>query len=229
MTTGSSVTPMRDGVELIIFDWDGTVINSTPAITDSIQRAFVDIGLDMPSEQRASHVIGLGLRDAFDYLAPGLSDAQAAQLLERFRHYYLARDHLLQPFPGMTELLSRLSATRLPLAVATGKSRIGLERSFTTTGTRHFFRTSRCADESDPKPAPTMVLEICRTLGVDPRRALVIGDTTHDILMAHSAGAACVAVSYGAHPVHELRSAEPAGCVHSVIELEEWIVQWTRN
>jgi phosphoglycolate phosphatase len=220
---------LKDRVELVIFDWDGTVVDSTPTIVDAIRRACADTGIDVPSEGRASHVIGLGLKDAFAYLAPDLTDVQSARLLERFRAHYLARDHLLMPFAGMLDLLSGLAARGLPMAVATGKSRIGLERSFTNTGTRDFFRTSRCADESDPKPAPTMVLEICDTMGISPARALVIGDTTHDILMARSAGAACLAVTYGAHPAHELSNAGPLGCVHSVTELEEWMNQWIRN
>jgi phosphoglycolate phosphatase len=129
-------------------------------------------------------------------------------------------------FPGMLELLHGLQASGMPLAVATGKTRVGLERSFELTRTRHLFATSRCADESEPKPAPRMVLEICAELGVSPSSTLVIGDTTHDIFMARAAGASALAVGYGAHAAEELRAAEPLGCMLSVNELENWITQW---
>ncbi len=211
--------------ELVIFDWDGTVVNSTPTITRAILNACADIGLAVPSEQDASYVIGLGLQDALARVAPGITDAQREQLTDRFRHHYLSRDQSLVPFQGMTELLTQLRGHGLPLAVATGKSRVGLERAFDSTQTRHFFDTSRCADESDPKPAPTMVLEICDELSIDPQSTLVIGDTTHDIFMAKSAGAQVVAVGYGAHPRHELLLAEPLGCMASVQELRRWVDQ----
>jgi len=126
----------------------------------------------------------------------------------------------------MTDVFDLLKSAGLPLAVATGKSRVGLERAFDATGTRHYFDTSRCADETDPKPAPTMVLEICEELSISPSTALVIGDTTHDIFMAQSAGAAALAVGYGAHNTPDLLQANPLGCMQSVDELQNWIRQW---
>jgi phosphoglycolate phosphatase len=216
-------------VELIIFDWDGTVVDSTPTITQAILNACRDIGIAVPAAQDASWVIGLGLQDALSRIAPNLSVEQQAQLTERFRFHYLSHDKALRPFPGMTSVFDHLKAAGLPLAVATGKSRVGLERAFDATSTRHYFDTSRCADETDPKPAPTMVLEICEELSISPSQALVIGDTTHDILMARSAGAAALAVGYGAHDPKELLDANPLGCMQSVDELQNWISKWITN
>lgn len=215
-------------IELVIFDWDGTVVDSTPTITHAIREACRDIGISVPAEQDASYVIGLGLQDALSRVAPNLSAAQQASLTDRFRHHYLSRDQSLRPFPGMTALFEGLRRAGTPLAVATGKSRVGLERAFDATQTRHYFDTSRCADESDPKPEPTMVFEICEELGISPSAALVVGDTTHDIGMAHSAGARAVAVTYGAHPLETLLRAEPMHTVHSVNELQQWMEQWIR-
>lgn len=216
-------------VELVIFDWDGTVVDSTPTITRAILNACSDIGIAVPAEQDASWVIGLGLQDALSRIAPNLSAEQQAQLTERFRYHYLAHDKALRPFPGMTSVFDHLKSAGLPLAVATGKSRVGLERAFDSTSTRHYFDTSRCADESDPKPAPTMVLEICDELSISPSAALVIGDTTHDIFMAQSAGAAALAVGYGAHRTDDLLQAKPLGCMQSVDELQNWIAKWITN
>lgn len=213
--------------DMVVFDWDGTVVDSTPTITLAIQRACEDIGIQIPSERDASYVIGLGLQDALARVAPNLTASQQAMLSERFRVHYLSRDQALRPFPGMTDIFDHLKTKGLPMAVATGKSRIGLERAFDATQTRHYFEASRCADESDPKPAPTMVLELCEELSIAPEDVLVIGDTTHDIFMARSAGASAMAVGYGAHPEDELVRAEPLGCMRSVPELKKWIEQWT--
>jgi len=217
---------LPDPCELVIFDWDGTVVDSTPTITRAILAACQDIGVPVPPEHEASWVIGLGLQDALSRVAPNITPAQQVQLGERFRFHYLSQDKFLRPFDGMVQLLQDLRDVGLPLAVATGKSRVGLERAWDATATRQYFDTSRCADESDPKPAPTMVLEICETLDISPSAALVIGDTTHDIFMAKSAGAHALAVGYGAHQETELRSAGPLDCVHSVPELHNWIRQW---
>ena len=212
--------------ELVIFDWDGTVVDSTPTIAQAILSACSDIGVHVKDPQSASYVIGLGLQDALSRVAPGLSAEQQQALVDRFRHHYLARDQSLRPFPGMTDVLQTLKASGLPLAVATGKSRMGLERAFDATDTRHYFDTSRCADETDPKPAPTMVFEICEELSIDPALALVIGDTTHDIFMAKSAGASALAVGYGAHRKEDLLEANPLALMHSVEELHDWIGKW---
>lgn len=212
-------------IELVVFDWDGTVVDSTLTIAEAIRQSCADLGLPVPSLTEASYVIGLGLHDALAHVAPGLSADQARALSDRYRHHYLARDQFLTPFAGIRELLERLTAQQMPLAVATGKSRLGLERAFDATQTRHFFVDSRCADESVPKPSPAMLLELCETQGVEPGRVLMIGDTTHDIEMAHAAGAHSVAVSYGAHDRSRLEAVGPLAIMESVPSLSRWVLQ----
>lgn len=205
--------------ELLIFDWDGTVVDSTQTIVRAIQSACRDIEIPIPDAERCSYVIGLGLADALGHVAPGLSPAQAQLLGARFRVHYLTQDHCLALFPGMQTLLQALVEQGIVLGVATGKSRAGLDRAFNATDTRRYFADSRCADESEPKPSPKMVFELCELLGVDPGRSLVIGDTTHDLGMARAAGAGVVSVSYGAHPAEQLRAASPDHLVDSVADL----------
>jgi phosphoglycolate phosphatase len=158
-------------------------------------------------------------------VAPDLPKERIPELVDRFRHYYLARDQFLRPFEGVIELLTWLDQSKVPLAVATGKSRKGLERALDATATRSYFSATRCADESDPKPSPTMVYELCEELGIDPTNTLVVGDTSHDLEMAASAGASAVAVSYGAHPREHLEAFNPLACLASVPELDLWLRQ----
>lgn len=214
---------MPTAPDLIIFDWDGTIVDSTQTIAEAIRQACRDLGLSVPSMDAASYVIGLGLQDALNYVAPGLGPAEAQALSERFRHHYLERDQFLRPFAGMEALLAWIESYGLPMAVATGKSRRGLERAFDATRTRAYFATSRCADESVPKPGPEMVIEICEELLIEPSRVLVVGDTTHDIQMAKAAGAAVVAVGYGAHPAERLLKEEPLALMGSVAQLTRYI------
>jgi phosphoglycolate phosphatase len=217
---------MKDAPDVVIFDWDGTVVDSTLTIAESIRAACRDIGAPVPTVDKAAYVIGLGLKQALTHIAPGLSLSDQTALSERFRHHYLAQDQFLKTFPGMTDLFDLLRGAAMTMAVATGKSRRGLERALDVTGTRHYFETTRCADESDPKPAPTMVLEICQELEVEPENVLVIGDTTHDIYMAKSAGANVLAVTYGAHDLAALQAADPTHTVHSVEEIHQWMKKW---
>lgn len=207
--------------ELLIFDWDGTVVDSTQTIVRAIQNACRDIEIPVPDAERCAYVIGLGLADALGHVAPGLSAGQAQMLAARFRVHYLTHDHCLELFSGMRAMLDGLAQHGVALSVATGKSRAGLERALDATATRHYFSDTRCADESDPKPAPRMVLELCESLSVDPARSLVIGDTTHDLGMARSAGAGIVSVTYGAHPEERLRAESPDHLASSVVGLAE--------
>ena len=210
---------------LIIFDWDGTVVDSTITIAQAIQRSCEDLGLTAPSMEASKYVIGLGLQSALSHVAPELPKERVPELVDRFRHYYLARDQFLKPFDGVLGLLDWMHKKNFPLAVATGKSRRGLERALDATETRRYFSSTRCADESDPKPAPTRVNEICEELGFEPDQALVIGDTSHDLEMAAAAGASAVAVTYGAHPREHLEAFKPLACLASVSELDAWLRQ----
>jgi phosphoglycolate phosphatase len=208
---------------VVVFDWDGTLVDSTQTIAQAIRLSCQDLGIAVPSLKDAQYVIGLGLQDALRRVAPDLPPERAPELSLRFRHHYLSRDHLLEPFEGIRPLLQDLQSAGVVMTVATGKSRQGLERALDSTQTRAFFAYSRCADESVPKPGPEMVLEICDYLDCDPRDALVVGDTTHDIQMAHSAGAQAVAVGYGAHDPESLRRLSPLDCLESVPALDRWI------
>jgi len=210
--------------ELVVFDWDGTLVDSTAAIVDAIRMSAADLGLPVPSRQQASHVIGLGLLEAIHLAVPEIERPQIPAFVDRYRHHFLRRDAQLQPFDGIPSLLIELEAAGALLAIATGKSRAGLNRALTQTGWNRHFVTTRCADEGAPKPDPWMMRDICEELGTAPGRAVMIGDTTHDLRMAAAAGAQAVAVTYGAHPEDELRAAAPAAIVGSVPQLRGWLL-----
>ncbi|MBI3148123.1 MAG: HAD-IA family hydrolase [Betaproteobacteria bacterium] len=214
---------MTERYRLVVFDWDGTLADSAAIIAESIQEACRDLGLEVPDESSAKYVIGLGLADAVAHVAPGIAPAARRELAERYRSHYLARDPNIRLFAGVTELLDLLAARGAWLAVATGKSRVGLARALEQSGLGGRFLATRCADEGLPKPHPDMLLHLIEHLGVAAAETVMIGDTTHDVQMAHNAGVAGVAVSWGAHPVAALRELEPQACLHSVHELRQWL------
>ncbi len=209
--------------DLIVFDWDGTLMDSTAAIAESLQAACADLGLPVPTRELASHVIGLSLMGAVQTVAPGLDEAGCQKLAERYRYHFLARDHELVLFEGVRELLGRLSEQGRLLAVATGKARRGLDRVLEQSGLVAYFDATRCADESFSKPHPGMLLELMDELQADPARTLMIGDTTHDLQMARNAGTASVALSHGAHPVDALQAESPLAVLDSVLALDAWL------
>jgi len=207
---------------LIVFDWDGTIIDSAGAIAECIRDASRDMGLNVPERSRASHVIGLGLQDSLQLAVPDLPAERYAEFVACYRRHFLAREDSMQLFTGMRELLSEFSQTR-SLAIATGKSRRGLDRALDASGLRHCFAASRCADETHPKPHPAMLLEIMEECSMDSNRTLMIGDTSHDLEMARAAGVDALAVAYGAHPVEGLRACGPLDCFSTVNQLHRWL------
>ena len=211
--------------QLLVFDWDGTVIDSAGLIVSSIQRACADMKLPVPQARDASYVIGLGMKDSMQHLLPELAERDYPPFMERYRHHFLGRDHEAPLFDGIEPLLAELEQAGHLLAVATGKSRIGLQRSFEQTGIGKHFHISRCADESFSKPNPAMLFEVMDALGASPENTLMIGDTSHDLLMAQNAGVAAVAVTYGAHDGAALRALNPLTCVDSVAALRAWLTQ----
>ena len=217
----SDWTPRR--FRFIAFDWDGTLADSTGIITEAIRHACADVGEPVPDENAARYVIGLGLADALRHVAPGLPASRHDELTERYREYYLARDSAIPLFAGVRELLDELRQAGFLLGVATGKSRRGLERAMDTHGLIDQFVATRCGDEGFPKPHPDMLLHLIDRVGVAPAETLMIGDTTHDIALAHAAGAACVAVGYGAHAPEQLARLGPLATVGSVRELRGWL------
>jgi phosphoglycolate phosphatase len=209
--------------DLIAFDWDGTLFDSTALIVRCIQAACRDLGLTQPSDAQASYVIGLGLMDALRHAAPELPVQRYRELGQRYRHHYVARQHEVMLFDGTREMLQELKARHHWLAVATGKSRLGLNEALDSARLRAIFDSTRTADETASKPDPLMLLELMAELGVDPGRTLMIGDTTHDLQLAANAGVASVAVSYGAHPVEDFARHAPLFVARSTRELHDWL------
>jgi phosphoglycolate phosphatase len=207
---------------LIVFDWDGTIIDSAASIAECIRDAARDMQLPVPTPERASHVIGLGLHDSLRLAVPELQSHQYPEFVAHYRRHFLAREDSMALFEGMKELLNDLNRRYL-LAIATGKSRRGLDRALVATGVGPLFTASRCADETNPKPHPAMLRELMQELRVDKEGVLMIGDTSHDLEMARAAEVDSVAVTYGAHPEPGLRACAPRGCVASVKELKAWL------
>lgn len=211
--------------QLIVFDWDGTLMDSTAAIVHAIQASAKDLGLPVPEDRQARHVIGLGLTDALATAVPELPPSRYGEMVDRYRHHYLSRDHELELFAGVEALLGDLAAADYQLAVATGKSRLGLDRALGQTGLGRYFHASRCADECFSKPHPQMLLELMDELGALPEATLMIGDTVHDLLLARNAGVAALGVTYGAHAPEHLQEQGALACLHSVDALAEWLRQ----
>ncbi|MDH4323462.1 MAG: HAD-IA family hydrolase [Betaproteobacteria bacterium] len=208
---------------LIVFDWDGTLLDSAAGIVESIQEAARDLQLPIPTHETASHVIGLGLQDSLRTAVPTLPEVRYREFAEAYGRHFRARQDAMALFPGARELLRDLRAAGHRLAVATGKSRRGLEHALEATALRPYFGATRCADETSPKPHPAMLLELMAQLAAQAEQVLMIGDTSHDLEMARNAGVDAVAVAYGAHPGAALRALGPRACVASVAELRAWL------
>jgi phosphoglycolate phosphatase len=212
--------------DFIVFDWDGTLMDSTATIVKCIQASARDLGLPIPDERAAAFVIGLSLMDAMQAVMPDVDPKYYPKMIERYRYHYLAKDHELPLFPGVREMLTELSNEGYFLAVATGKSRVGLNRALHSANLLSSFDATRCADETFSKPHPAMLQELTRELGQDMKRTLMIGDTTHDLQMAANAGAASVAVEYGAHDASFLHELAPMYSAKTVEELHVWLNQY---
>jgi len=207
----------------IVFDWDGTLVDSTALIAGALRSACAAIGNPVPSETDARFVIGLGLADALAHVAPGLDAHEQRALLGHYRTHYLDGEAAIPLFDGAYAMLEELDAAGFLLGVATGKTRVGLDRALAAKGLAGRFHATRCADEGFPKPHPDMLRVVMDRLAVQPAETLMIGDTTHDLDLARNAGAHAVAVAYGAHDVEGLRSRSPLALVHSLAELRQWL------
>jgi phosphoglycolate phosphatase len=215
---------MRDRFDVVVFDWDGTVIDSTATIARSIMAAAADLGLPVPSFHQALHVIGLGLNDALARAVPTLPAHRAAEFSARYRYHYFAAEDTLELFAGARAFLEALGRSGATLAVATGKNSRGLERALAATGLGPLFTATRCADQTHPKPHPAMLLELAEELDAPLERMLMIGDTTHDLQMAASAGVAAIGVTYGAHPREQLAALRPIALADSVTQLHALVL-----
>ena len=212
-------------VELVIFDWDGTLMDSEAKIVNCFRKAAADVEIDYPGDEATRNIIGLGLKEALDILLPGLSDAIRQQVVDRYREHFLYLDETEMPlFKGVEEGLKQLQDDNYSLAIATGKARIGLDKVLEHTQLGEYFAVSRCADEAISKPHPRMVLEILAETGVSAENAIVVGDTTYDIQMAHRAGTDALAVCYGVHSSEKLKEEKPLACVDNFDSVIEWFL-----
>jgi phosphoglycolate phosphatase len=209
--------------DLLAFDWDGTLFDSTALIARCIQNACRDVGAPVPSAADAAYVIGLGLQDALRHVAPSLAPEQYPALGKRYRHHYFASQHELSLFPGTVEMLRSLKARHHWLTVATGKGRQGLNDALAHAELQGVFDGSRTADETASKPHPMMLEQLMQQFGAAPERTLMIGDTTHDLQLARNAGTPSVAVSFGAHEPDTFSEFGPLFIAHSTRELHEWL------
>lgn len=215
---------MLERFDLVVFDWDGTLSDSTAAIARAIQDAAADLKLPVPDEATASHVIGLGLQQALALAVPTLPPEQVGEFSARYRYHYLARETELVLFPSARDLIADLRAADVLLAIATGKSQRGLQRALSVAGLGAEFAASRCADQTHPKPHPAMLLELTEELMVAPERTLMIGDTTHDLQMAEAANTAAVGLTQGAHPYEHLAACRSLALFDSLAELHRWLL-----
>lgn len=209
--------------DLIAFDWDGTLYDSTQIIVRCIQAAVVDVGGARPSDTAAAYVIGMALMQALAHAAPDVPPEKYTELGNRYRYHYLQHQDDLSLFEGVLPMLDDLKARQHLLTVATGKSRRGLDEALRTVELAGVFDGSRTADETAGKPDPLMLHELMQEFGVEPSRVLMIGDTTHDLQMAVNAGCASVGVSYGAHTPEDFGALNPLHVAHSVADLNQWL------
>lgn len=211
-------------LKLMVFDWDGTLMDSVGAIVGCTRAVIAELALGEADETTIRGTVGLGLRETVDLLLPGCDDAHFEVVRECYRRHWVEtfRDRPLL-FPGVRDMLGELARSGYLLAVATGKSRRGLEHVLEQTGLRGHFHATRTADEAFSKPHPQMLLDLLDQLGVSPREALMVGDSIYDLRMAAQAGAQAVAVLTGAHSPEELAAEAPRVLLDQVAELPAWL------
>ena len=209
--------------DLVVFDWDGTLFDSTALIVRCMQMACADLGTKVPSETDARYVIGLGLVEALQHAAPELPRERYRELGERYRQHYLAAQDSVMLFEGTREMLEGLRSRGHLLGIATGKTRRGLDDALRIAALEGLFDVTRTADETASKPDPRMLRELMAAAGVGPDRTLMIGDTTHDLQLAANAGAHAIGVSYGAHTHDAFGPYDTRHVAHSVAELRAWL------
>jgi phosphoglycolate phosphatase len=220
----TSTRPPAEGYRLVIFDWDGTLLDSVGSIVECTQVTLAELQVATVPEATIRGVLGLGLRETVETLCPGCDEELFLRVVETYRKHWFS-GYNMKPvlFTGVVEALDTLRQQGYLLAVATAKGRIGLDDDLGATGLTGHFATTRTITEAPSKPHPGMVLDILDELDVPPAAALVVGDTTHDLRMAANAGVTSVAVCSGSHPRDELLAMEPAGCLAGADELPGWL------
>lgn len=224
MTTENHSARRPRRFDLIAFDWDGTVADSTAIISRSIQEAVRDVGGTVPSDEQAAYVIGMALMPALARAAPDVPSEKYPELANRYRFHFFKHQDDICVFDGILPLLAELRERGHWLSVATGKSRMGLNHALQDPQLKGLFDGSRTADETAGKPSPLMLHELMAEFGVEPERTLMIGDTTHDLQMAQNAGCACVGVSYGAHAPDGFAQFDPLFVADSAAQLRAWLL-----
>lgn len=198
-------------------------MDSTAHITGAIQRACADLNLQIPDESRARHVIGLGLSEALQVACPDVPADKIDALVDAYRRHFFTGDETVQLFQGVQEALHHFAKHDIFLAIATGKSRAGLDRVLAQTGLKHYFAATRTVDECPSKPHPQMLLDLMDFFGVLPEQTVMIGDTTHDLFMAKNAHTRAIAIASGAHTREQLLGAEPEQCFENFIKCNQWL------
>lgn len=215
-------------IRLLIFDWDGTLMDSVAKIANCFAAAAKDLNLDGLTHQAICDVVGLGLKEAFCQLYPESKEQTISQLVDRYRQHYQKLDNTQMGFyPGVDKGVKQLSDMGYDLAVATGKARRGLQLAFQSCNFASLFVTTRCADETNSKPHPQMLFEILNETQTAPAEALMIGDSTHDLQMASNAGVPSLAVSYGVQKELKLQLHSPLACLDSFHEVLHWLTHNT--
>mgnify|MGYP001554150371 CR=1 FL=1 len=213
---------MADKIKLIVFDWDGTLMDSEVQIVTCLHAAIADLGLEPMADDTVKNVIGLGLREAIDTLVPGRDERFQQTFVEHYRKYWF-QSEASQLFEGVRDVLDTLARQQLLLGVATGKARRGLQRVLDETGLSSCFHATRCSDEARSKPHPQMLLDIMANLDVLPGETLMVGDTEYDMEMATNAGAAKIAVRTGVHSEERLNRHEPLVCLERLADMPVWM------
>lgn len=220
----SASAPRADGFKAVVFDWDGTLLDSIATIVACARAALEELALPVPSEATLRSTIGLGLRETIEALIPGCDEETYQAMVEAYRRHwwgtYAIRAPLIQ---GALEVLDHLAGAGYLLAVATGKSRAGLEADLERTRTGSLFAATRTVSEAASKPAPEMLLDLMRELGTRPTETLMVGDTAFDLQMALNAGCPAVGVTSGGHPAGELATFNPRAILDSIASLPRWL------
>lgn len=216
---------MNHEAKLIVFDWDGTLMDSAAHIVACLQNAINELSLEPKSNDELKNIIGLGLREAFYALYPQANDNELTALTARYREHFFDQESApCELFSGARELVEELNEKDYFLAVATGKGRNGLDKVLHETGMNDLFPVTRCADEAYSKPHPQMILDIIDYYGINAKEAIMIGDTEYDLQMANNAHANSIGVTYGVHEKQRLLDCKPLICLDNMKELHQWLL-----
>ncbi|NVJ60293.1 MAG: HAD-IA family hydrolase [Gammaproteobacteria bacterium] len=214
----------------VIFDWDGTIMNSAPRIVSAMLAAAEKVQLPIPSEMSVRQIIGLSLSNAFEILFGQLEKKIHDNLFEEYRYQYVEAQSIPTPlFDGVETLLVALRNSNINLAVATGKARHGLERVWKINNVHELFHDSICADEAESKPHPQMLHNLMSRNQWQSEKCIMIGDTSHDLLMANNAGIASIGVTFGAHDLSDLVACNPFGIAHHYGEVKQVLSKWLQK